>query len=458
MMAALSIRAIAGALQADYAGPDLSVGGVATDSRRINAGDLYVALRGERFDGHEFIAAVAARGAAAAVVARPVASLLPQLTVADTREALGLVARINRRAFTGPLVGVTGSAGKTTCKEMLAAILGHCGPVLATEGNLNNEIGVPLTLLRLALEHRYAVVEMGAARAGDITYLCRFAEPDVALVTGALPAHLEGFGSLDTIAATKGELFAGLRAQGVAVINADDVYAPQWRRQAGDRKVVTFGLQAGADVGARALALGAAGTRFTLVCAQGEAEIELGLLGLHNVRNALGAAAAALAAGASLAAVSAGLAAVRPVPGRLQARTGSAGGTVIDDSYNANPGAVRAAIDVLASLPGRRRLILGNMAELGAGAETLHREVARYAAQRGIEEFWSVGPWAAAMCAEFAPADAAAARAFADNAELIAALDSAAAAPATLVKGSRSAGMETIVAALCGTSVNGGVH
>jgi UDP-N-acetylmuramoyl-tripeptide--D-alanyl-D-alanine ligase len=454
MMAALTMRDIAAALQTEYRGPELAVTGVTTDSRQVRAGDLYVALRGERFDGNDFVADVAAKGAAAAVLSRPVSTALPHLTATDTRAALGLIARINRRRFSGPVIGVTGSAGKTTCKEMLAAILAQCGPVLATQGNLNNEIGVPLTLLRLAPEHRYAVIEMGAARAGDIAYLCRFAEPDVGLVTSALPAHLEGFGSVATVAATKGELFEGVRAQGTAVVNNDDVYAELWKRQADGRNVLTFGLSGGAVVTARNIVHHSGGTRFELLAPAGSVAVELQLLGLHNVRNALGAAAAAFAVGAPLTAVGSGLASVRPVAGRLQPRLGVAGNTVIDDSYNANPGAVQAAIDVLAQFAGPHFLILGNMAELGPTAETLHREVARYAKACGIEQLWCVGPWAVAMAADFGPA----ARAFADNAALIAALPSATPAAAVLVKGSRSAGMEVVVAALCGSSTVGEGH
>jgi len=457
-MAAMSLRALAAELGAPYSGPELTVAGVATDSRKVVSGDLYVALQGERFDGHEFIAEVAAGGAVAAVVSSPVQCELPQLTVHDTREALGLVARVNRRRFPGPVVGITGSAGKTTCKEMLAEILAGLGSTLATQGNLNNEIGVPLTLLRLAPEHRYAVIEMGAARAGDITYLCRFAEPEIGIVTSALPAHLEGFGSLETIAATKGELFSGLRGDGTAVINADDPFAPLWHRLAGSRRVLTFGLGEGAAFSARAIAPVANGLGFELVTPAGCIDVELQLLGRHNVRNALAAAAAASAAGADLAAISAGLGRVRPVRGRLQVRRGRGGNTVIDDSYNANPGAVKAAIDVLAEYPERRRLILGNMAELGGSAAALHREVAKYAAVRGIEELWCVGPWSRAMAAEFDAAGAGRARVFADNAAIVAACSDATvdSADVVLVKGSRSAGLEVVVAVLCDDVAGGG--
>ena len=446
MINPLDLREIATELNAPYSGVALMVNGVSTDSRQINSGDLYVALRGERFDGHEFIADVSARGAVAVVVDHPVTTAAAQLNVTDTRAALGLIARCNRRRFNHPVIGITGSAGKTTTKEMVAAILARCGTTLATRGNLNNEIGVPLTLLKIDSEHRYAVIEMGAARAGDIEYLCRFAEPTVGIVTAVMPVHLDGFGDVDTIAKTKGEMFAGLAANGIAIINADEPYVPLWRQQAGARRVVTFGFDDSADVTARAIVLSLEGTRFELNAPQGRIEIALNLLGRHNLRNALAAAAAALSVGAPLTAVRDGLAGLMPVAGRLQPRRGLTGNTVIDDSYNANPGAVKAAIDVLAGYTGRRLLILGNMAELGPDSEALHRDVARHAKLRGIEALWAVGKRADAMVEEFG-SDA---RAFENNAALLAQIRHTDTADAILVKGSRSAGMEAVVAVLCG--------
>jgi len=457
MMGALALRAIAAELNTTLAGDDRSITGVTTDSRQVRTGDLYVALRGERFDGHDFVADVAAKGAVAAIVQDTSAAPLPQLRVDDTRVALGLVARMNRRQFTGPLIGITGSAGKTTCKEMLAAILAQCGATLATHGNLNNEIGVPLTLLRLAPTHRYAVIEMGAGRSGDIAYLCRFAEPDIAIVTAALPAHLEGFGSVDAIAATKGEIFAGLREHGTAIINADSEYETLWRRLAGDRRVLTFGFDKAAMISASHIVRDAVGVRFTLHTPQGDASIAMNLLGAHNVRNALAAAAAAIAAGAELDQIRAGLAAVKSMPGRLHLCRGIRGERVIDDCYNANPGAVKAAIDVLAEYTGVRRLIIGNMAELGPTAEQLHRDVAAYAATRGIDELWCVGPYAPAQVDEYARHSASVrARAFADNAAVIDAYRAEQIPAVVLIKGSRSAAMEIIVAALCGHAITEG--
>jgi UDP-N-acetylmuramoyl-tripeptide--D-alanyl-D-alanine ligase len=462
MIGEFDVAELVAALDAQYHGRDFSVAAVSTDTRTLVPGALYVALVGERFDGHDFLAVAAERGAVAAVVSRRVeACTLPQLLVDDTQVALGRIARINRRRFNGVLIGVTGSAGKTTCKEMIAAILAASSqdqvtPVLATRGNLNNEIGVPLTLLSIAPEHRFAVIEMGAGQPGDIAYLCRFAEPDIGLVTTALPAHLERMGSVEAIAETKGGLFAGLKGSGVAIVNADSEFVPLWLRQAGSRRVVTFALDAVADVTARDLHSTTEGQHFTLVTAAGEIAVTLPLLGRHNVRNALGAAAAALAAGASLAAVQRGLAQMKAVPGRLQPRRGLHGETVIDDTYNANPGAVKAAIDVLADFGGRRRLVLGNMAELGPDAESLHVEVARHARARGIDELLCVGPFAAAQAMAFGSA----AQAFADNDALLAALARLPAVDAVLVKGSRSAGMEVAVRQLCGddNTDKSGVH
>jgi len=458
MIGEFSVAELVAALDAQYDGPDFSSAAVSTDTRALTAGALYVALVGERFDGHNFMQAAAERGAIAAVVSRRTDDCaLPQLVVEDTLIALGRIARINRRRFEGVLIGITGSAGKTTSKEMVAAILAAEGaPVLATRGNLNNEIGVPLTLLSIAPEHHFAVVEMGAGQPGDIAYLCRFAEPDIGLVTEALPAHLERMGSVEAVAETKGGLFTGLKGEGTAIVNADSEFALSWRRQAGTRDVVTFGFAADADVSARDLRSDANGQQFTLVCAQGEADVTLPLLGRHNVRNALGAAATALAAGASLSAVRRGLALVEAVPGRLQLRCGLHDEAVIDDSYNANPGAVKAAIDVLAGFDGRRRLVLGNMAELGPDAESLHIEVAQYARAQAIDELFCVGPFAPQQAKQFG----AGAAAFTDNTALLAALAQAPRVDAVLVKGSRSAGMEVAVRQLCGdnNSETSGVH
>ncbi|MBI5040158.1 MAG: UDP-N-acetylmuramoyl-tripeptide--D-alanyl-D-alanine ligase [Gammaproteobacteria bacterium] len=431
-------------LRAKHAGMDVSFAGVSTDTRTLAADNLFFALVGPRFDGHEYLDQAQARGAAAAAVSRPVTTQLPLLQVADTRLALGQLARHWRGRFTIPVVGVTGSNGKTTVKEMLASILGRNGAVLATKGNLNNDIGVPLTLAQLGAEHRSAVIELGANHAGEIAYLTQLAQPTVGLVTNAGPAHLEGFGSLEGVARAKGELFAGLDAQATAVINADDRFAPLWRELAGARRVLSFGVQMDADVRATYTAL-AHGTELRMQTPQGRVELLLSLPGRHNVLNALGATAAALAAGADLATIKDGLENLGGVSGRLQRKTRADGGLVLDDTYNANPASMRAAIDVLRELPGESWLVLGDMGELGDDAERLHAEIGEYARAAGLAGLFTLGTLSAQ-----------AGRAFGPKAQVFGELDALVAALRTqlhpdinlLVKGSRSAGMERVVVAL----------
>lgn len=375
-------------------GEDRAFATLSTDTRRIGRGELFVALRGPSFDGNTFLAQAAAAGAAGALAEREGPAGFPVVLVPDALQALQQAARRWREGFDIPLIGVAGSNGKTTTKEMLAAILAQGGAVLATQGNLNNHIGVPLTLLRLAPAHRRAVIEMGANRAGEVAQLAAFARPNIGLVTNAGAEHLEGFGSLEGAARAEGELFAALGQADIAILNADDAFAPLWRDLTVAR-IVTFGLGAKADYSARDIRtqVGAEGftTRFTLVSPVGEIPVTLHLAGKHNVVNALGAAAAAVSAGASLAEVAAGLATMRPVSGRLQWRPTACGAAVIDDSYNANPSSMQAAIDVLESLGGRRWLVMGEMAELGAFAEEAHREAGRYARAHGVERLFAVG-------------------------------------------------------------------
>lgn len=422
--------------------------GVSTDSRTVRAGDLFVALRGERLDGHDHLEAARAAGAVAAVVEWVADSVLPQLPVFDTRRALAELAAINRERFSGVLLALTGSAGKTTTKNMTAAILAQAGITQATRGNCNNEIGVPQTLLALEAQTRFAVVEMGAARAGDIAYLMQFVCPQIALVTNAMPAHLDGFGSLDGVARGKGEIYQCLADSGTAVLNADDASAPLWQSMIGRRTLIRFGWRSGAaaEVSARAVRVDAeANTCFTLVLPAGEYPVCLPVPGLSNVSNALAAAALALAAGCTPTQIVAGLSVFRNEPGRMALGRARCGARLIDDSYNANPGAVHSAIDVLAGLPGRRVLILGEMAELGPEAGRYHVEAAEYARERGIDALWPVGPWAAAMAAVFGDG----AQAFADQAALIAWADQQlVAGDSVLIKGSRLAGMERVVQAL----------
>lgn len=452
-MSALSLRVIADVTGGQLIGDDCQVRSICTDTRAITRDSAYLALRGARFDGHDFVAEAQEKGALAAVVSREVSAVLPQVLVADGQRALGQIAALNRQAFSGPVIALTGSCGKTSCKEMLASILGQSFHVLATRGNLNNEIGVPLTLLEIAPEHDCAVIEMGAAKPGDIAYLCDFAQPDIALITNAAPAHLEGLGSLEAVASTKGGIYRALKSSGVAIINGDDSFADSWRASTAAKTVLTTSCRSeSADFYAGDIAVNTNGTTFLLHCPQGEAEIQLPLLGSAMVANALLAAAAADAAGASLKDIVAGLAAVHPVKGRLSVSHFN-DLTLIDDSYNANPASVKAAIDVLAAFPGHRVLVLGDMAELGTDAEALHREVGAYAASAGIEHVLTVGKTSAAT----AEAAGAIARHHAQKSDLIADLSQLLQpGDSVLVKGSRSAAMDEIVDAIASSRVTRG--
>lgn len=435
------------------AGADRAYTNVVSDTRALRAGELFIALRGPKFDGNEFVAAAAAAGAAGAVVEREQPLALAQIVVGDTQAALEGAARAWRAQFSGAVVGVAGSNGKTTAKEMTAAILGEAGPCLATRGNLNNHIGVPLTLLRLTGAERFAVVEMGANRAGEVAHLVDVARPTVGLITNAGAEHLEGFGSLEGVARAEGEMVAGLDASGTAVINADDAYAAMWRASTRAR-VVTFGVHAPADFSASEVeaSVGAQGftTSFRLTAPSGSAAIQLNLGGAHNVANALAAAAAAAAAGAALEHIVRGLSRVRAVPGRLQFRRAVGGGWLIDDSYNANPSSVRAAIEVLATLPGRRWLVLGDMAELGDYAPEEHVRLGEFARAHGIERLYATGPLASRAAAAFG----AGGESFADVPALAktlrAALGEASGDLRILVKGSRFNRLERVVEALAG--------
>ncbi len=387
------------------AGGDDEFAGVSIDSRTIERGQLFVALRGDRFDGHAFIAAAAERGAAALLVEKPVQSSLPQVVVGDSLSALTALARGWRKKSRALVLGVGGSNGKTTTKELLAAILAVAGPTLATRGNLNNHIGVPLTLLRLEPGHRFAVIEMGANHAGEIAALAALAEPQIALVTNAGDEHLEGFGDLEGVARAEGEMFAALPPSGTAVINVDDPFNELWCGLSRGARVIRFGFDASAEVRATAIQgrieAGAFVTQFTLALAGEQARVRLGLAGRHNVSNALGAAAAAHAAGVALPAIVAGLEHTRPVAGRLQLKPGPRGSWLIDDSYNANPSSVRAGIDVLCALPGEHWLVLGEMAELGSETVASHAGVGDYARRAGITRLFAIGDAARHAVAAF---------------------------------------------------------
>ncbi|MEO8017541.1 MAG: UDP-N-acetylmuramoyl-tripeptide--D-alanyl-D-alanine ligase [Pseudomonadota bacterium] len=437
-------------------GADRGYAGVSTDTRTLKAGDLFVALRGPRFNANDFVLAAEAAGAAGAVVDTRVERPLPQIVVGDTQAALTTSAAAWRSGFSLPVVGVAGSNGKTTVKEMTAAILERAGKTLATRGNLNNHIGVPLTLHRLDAADRYAVVEIGANRAGEVADLVKLARPTVGLITNAGAEHLEGFGSLEGVARAEGEMVAGLDPAATAVINADDEFAALWRDMARG-PVLTFGVAKPADFSASDLhtAIDGGGfvTRFKLRAPQGVMPIELHLAGAHNVLNALCAAAAASAAGASLDQVRSGLATMRPVPGRLQFKTAPSGAWIVDDSYNANPSSMKAGIEVLASVDARRWLVMGDMGELGSFADASHGEIGRFARNHRIDRLFATGKLSQLAVEAFGSGGAwfsdTEALARAVNAELTREV-------CVLVKGSRSNRLERVVEALLGNGSSGG--
>lgn len=448
MSLGLKLSDIARAAHGVHHGADVVIDQVSTDTRALRPGDLFIALVGERFDGHDFIDAARDSGAAAAMVSRALTAALPMVQVDDTRRGLARLAGDWRARFSIPVVGVTGSNGKTTVKEMTASILSRRGATLATEGNKNNDIGMPLMLLRLTRQHAYAVIEMGANHAGEIAALTALARPTVALITNAGPAHLKGFGSLAGVARAKGELFSGLQAGGTAVINADDTYYSLWRELAGKHRCVSFGIDRDADVVAAHIEHTADGAVFELHAPAGSCSVTLRLPGVHNVRNAVAAAAAAMAAGADLDDVKCGLGSMVPVRGRLCVQPGIHGIRVIDDTYNANPASLQAALQTLAAVPGDTLVVLGDMYELGDETAALHEQAGQWVKEAGVRRLFTLGEQSSHAARAFGEGGAG----FADREALIAALKdtvSAAAKPVTvLVKGSRGMAMEAVVQAL----------
>ena len=430
---------------------DATFSAVSTDTRTLQAGDLFVALKGPNFNGNAFVATAAAKQAAAALVSEAVTAALPLLQVADTRIALGQLGRHNRRLSSARVIALTGSQGKTTVKEMTASILREAGTVLSTQGNLNNDYGVPLTLLRLDAGHRFAVVEMGANAGGEIAYTTALAEPDIAHITCVAPTHVEGFGSLQGVARGKAEIWQGLGAGGIAVLNLDDVNVMAQYKPRTGVKAVTISAAGKPEADYRLAALqddGLAGTRFELQAPQGTVGIRLALPGLHNAANALAAASLALEAGATLLQVREGLASAGSVKGRLVIRRGRNGAVILDDTYNASPSSFKAAIDVLATQSGMRIVVAGDMAELGQLAIQSHREVGAYAKARGIDMFYATG----ALMTEAVTGFGATAVHAEDCAALGALLQPLLGSNVSvLVKGSRSAGMERVVQLLVDT-------
>ena len=448
----MSVSQAAQALGVQYTGRDVEFTAVSTDTRAIKRGDLFVALKGERYDGHDFLAQAAAAGAAAVLVERASDVALPQVVVDDTTRALGRLGNYWRRQFDIPLVAVTGSNGKTTVKEMLASILREAAgagsrgadvesSVLATRGNLNNHIGVPLTLLELRSAHRYAVIEMGMNHAGEISYITRLAEPDVALINNAGVAHIENLGSEEAIARAKGEIFEGLKPGGTAVINADERFAQLWRELAQGKRQIDFALETKAAVTATCK-VRELDSEIVLSTPLGTATGVVPAPGLHNVKNALAASAAATALEVPVKTVAAGLARFGGVKGRLQRKNGLNGATLIDDTYNANPDSMRAAISVLAQATGKKLLVLGDMGELGRDAIAMHAQIGEFARAAGVGRLFTLGELSAHTTRAFG----AGARHFTRIEDLLAEIKNALAPDVTmLVKGSRFMQMERVV-------------
>lgn len=429
------------------AGADAPFTGVSTDTRTLSTGQLFVALKGERYDAHDVVAEAAARGAVGVIVEREVQVNVPRLMVDSSRQALADLARAWREHHAIPVIGVTGSNGKTTTKEMTAAILRRRGKVLATTGNLNNEIGVPLTLFGLDAVHATAVIEMGASGPDDISVLAAIARQTIGIITMCGPAHLLGFGSIANVAAAKGRMVATLTSDGVAVLNADDSYFAYWCEVSATRDIRSFGTGERAAYRARDLQMRApgAGLAFVLESPLGSIDIDLPFDGRHNVYNALAAAAAALAAGATLEDVKLGLRDAHRVHGRLEITSGPRESVIIDDSYNANPASLAAAIAVLAQARGARWMVLGDMGELGPEAQNLHREAAEAARRGGVSRLFTIG----VLAGEAARAFGDGAKHFENLEDLAGALESALDSDVTLlVKGSRAMGLDALVSKL----------
>ena len=449
-----SLEQLAGSIEGARVTRDAYFQGVSTDSRQVMPGSLFVALRGERFDAHDFLGQLVGNPVAAVVVERlPDNYPLPAIVVPDTLAALGRIGNFWRRRFAIPFIGVTGSNGKTTGQGMISAILvaafGADGR-LATQGNLNNEIGVPLTVTRLTAAHQAAVVELGMNHPGEIARLAAIAEPTVALVNNAQREHQEFMHTVEAVARENGAVLHALPADGVAVFPGDDEYTALWRELAGDRKVMTFGLDDQCDVRATYTATGF-GSELAVQAGVERFTVNLSAAGVHNVRNALAAIACALAAGIPVDAIVRGLEAFAPVSGRLQRKQATCGATVIDDSYNANPDSVRAAIDVLAQYPAPRILVLGDMGEVGTQGPEFHQEIGAYAASRGIDTVLATGDLARHMTGSGA-------QHYEQFDELLAALDQQLGSKSdatVLVKGSRFMKMERVVQHLIASTNTG---
>lgn len=446
-MITVTLEWIAQQVDGQLTGENLSISGVSTDTRNIQPGELFLALQGPNFDAHKFVSTAQQNGAIALLVSEDVATDLPVIRVADTKLALGMLGAAVKAKVAPKTVGITGSSGKTTVKEMVASILSRIGNVLATKGNFNNDIGVPLTLLRLEQNHDFAVIEMGANHLGEIGYTTNLAKPDVATIVNAAAAHLEGFGSLFGVARAKSEIFKGLSRDGIAILNADSQFYPFWKGKLEHLTTQSFSISQGADFYATDLTLGLDGcAQFILCTPQGSTSVNLTLPGEHNVSNALVAAALAMNVGASLQDVRHGLQEMQQVSGRLQVKQLTNQVKILDDTYNANVASANAAIDLLSSFSGYRLLILGDMGELGEKSRYYHEQVGQHAKQKNIDQLLTLGVLSQSASDIFGG------KHFSDLSKLIELVNQSLAKEqrniTILVKGSRSARMERVVQAL----------
>jgi UDP-N-acetylmuramoyl-tripeptide--D-alanyl-D-alanine ligase len=447
----IMLSEIAKYVKGEHIGADAAITSTSIDTRAIQPGELYVAIKGHQFDGNEFVGKAEQAGAIAAILHRGYATKLPHVLVNDTRLALGQLASAWRNKASAKIVGITGSNGKTTVKEMTAAVLGMAGSVLFTKGNLNNDIGVPLTLLRLNETHQYAVIEMGANHIGEIAYVNAVAKPDVVILNNAGAAHIEGFGSLDGVAKGKGEIIETLKSDGIAILNRDDKYFGYWQSLMGNRKILSFGLSADADITARnietEIIADAFATTFDLVVHQTLLKVQLKLAGEHNVMNALAATAAGLALALSPEQIKQGLESVKPVTGRLQPLVGRLGNIVIDDTYNANATSLKAGLDVLVNCKGKHWVVLGAFGELGSDSAKIHEEIGELIISKGVVRLLAIGSDAKNTVRVFGKG----ATFFDSQDELINTLKAELTGDETvLIKGSRMQQMEQVVAALVG--------
>lgn len=445
----MMLSEIATSVQGKLVGEDVAVSSVSIDTRAIKPGQLYIAIKGHNFDGNEFVSEAAQAGAVAAIVHQGFCATIPHIVVNDTRLALAELAGVWRKKTSASVVGITGSNGKTTVKEMVAAILNINGNTLFTQGNLNNDIGVPLTLLGLNEQHRYAVIEMGANHPGEIEYTSQYAQADVAIITNVGPAHIEGFGSIDGVAKAKGEIIETLKPDAVAILNRDDAYFDYWKSVAGTRRIMSFGLDERANVTARSVKTEIIdhtfATTFDLATEAGELAVKLKLAGRHNVANALAATAACMVLDIDLQQIKQGLESVKPVTGRLQPLVSRLGNIVIDDTYNANSASLKAGLDVLANCAGKRWLVLGAFGELGPESPKIHEEMGELIKSSGVERLFAIGSDARNTVKAFGNAGTF----FDTQNDLIEALKQELNGDeAILIKGSRAQRMENVAAAL----------